>query len=252
MGIQPCSLGQRPLIAVALIAALFVSAAPAYAGAADKVYEVKAVKGEMEFEFRGGYEDADSGGNPYQAVFDVGYAVSDRWLTELVVKYDDAAPGHDGRISALEWENVVALTEVGRYWMDLGLFSELVYKLHDDLWKLEMGPMFQKSVGSEQFNANLVFERELKDGADTEVVYRGQWKHRAGRALEYGLQVFGDMGTFEHFGRADEHKLGPALFGTVPVGGNNKWAWDVAVLAGLNRSAPDLSLRFEIEFESYR
>jgi len=215
------------------------------------VYEIKPVKGEMEFEFRGGYEDADRGGNPYQAVFDLGYGVSDRWLTELVVKYNDAAPGNDGRISAVEWENVVALTEVGRYWLDLGLFAELVYKPHDDLWKLEAGPMFQKAVGNEQFNVNVLLEQEFEDGADTEVVYRGQWKHRAGRALEFGLQAFGEMGTLQHFGRNEEHKLGPALFGTIPVGGGNKWAWDVAVLAGLNRAAPDVSLRFEIEYEKY-
>lgn len=252
MGIQRTNHHRQSLIAIIVAAALASTASPAFAGVADKVYEIKPVKGEVEFEFRGGYEDADQGGNPYQAVFDVGYGVSNNWLTEFVVKYDDAAPGGSGKISELEWENIVALTESGRYWLDLGLFHELSYARDGKDWELVLGPMMQKSVNREQFNFNVLFERVLKDRTDTEVLYRGQWKHRGGSALEFGLQAFGEMGPVNHFGRDDQHKLGPALFGSMRAGGNDKFLWNVAVLGGLNAAAPDVSLRFELEYESYK
>ena len=184
-------------------------------------------------------------------MFDVGYGVSDRWLTELVVKYEDAAPVGSATISDLEWENVLVLSEPGRYWLDFGLFSELEYARASKDWELKIGPMFEKVVGREQFNLNLLLEQKFVSGANTELLYRGQWKHRAGRAFEYGLQAFGELGEIRQLGDQVEHKLGPAVFGSIDTGGNNRLGWDFAVLAGLNAAAPDLSLRFELEFERY-
>ncbi|MDA3933971.1 MAG: hypothetical protein PF630_06550 [Gammaproteobacteria bacterium] len=230
---------------------LLLTPAMALAGPADKIYEPHSVKGEIEFELRGGYEDVDQGSNPYQLVFDLGYGVSDRWLTELVVKYEDSAPGGDGKISDLEWENILVLTEPGRYWLDLGIFSELEYETKSDDVELVIGPMFQKQIGQEQFNFNLLFERKLENNTDTELLYRAQWKHRASRSLEYGLQAFGELGALNDLGAEEEHKLGPALFGSFKTNSHNKLSWDMAVLAGINESAPDISMRFELEYELY-
>lgn len=233
------------------LAMLTLASSHANAGPADKVYTPHVVKGETEIELRGGYEDADSGANPYQLVFDVGYGVSDRWLTELVVKYEDAAPGGSATISDLEWENVLVLSEPGRHWLDFGLFSELEYERSSKRWELKIGPMFEKVVGREQFNLNLLLEQKFVSGANTELLYRGQWKHRAARTFEYGLQAFGELGEISQLGDQVEHKLGPAVFGSINTGGNNKLGWDFAILAGLNAAAPDLTLRFELEFERY-
>jgi hypothetical protein len=165
---------------------LLLTPAMALAGPADKIYEPHSVKGEIEFELRGGYEDVDQGSNPYQLVFDLGY-----------------------------------------------------------------GPMFQKQIGQEQFNFNLLFERKLENNTDTELLYRAQWKHRASRSLEYGLQAFGELGALNDLGAEEEHKLGPALFGSFKTNSHNKLSWDMAVLAGINESAPDISMRFELEYELY-
>src|SRR3546814_1488636 len=62
---------------------LLASASVSVAGPADKVYRPFAVAGATEVEFRGGYEDADSGANPYQTVLDFGYGVNDSCVTEL-------------------------------------------------------------------------------------------------------------------------------------------------------------------------
>lgn len=231
---------------------LLASAVTCLAGPADKVYRPFAVAGETEVEFRGGYEDADSGANPYQTVLDFGYGVNDRWLTELVLKHDDAAPGGNGQLSEFEWENVLVFTEPGRGWLDAGLYAALAYDNVDDDWAIEAGPLLEKQIGDEIYNLNFIFERKLKSGANTEALYRAQWKHRAGRALEYGVQAFGELGEFGSLGEGDEHKVGPALFGSVDAGNHAKWQWDAALLVGVDRSAPDLSLRFEVEYESYR
>src|SRR3546814_13151140 len=81
--------------------------------------------------------DADSGANPYQTVLDFGYGVNDRWVTELVLKYDDAAPGGNGQLSEFEWENVLVFTEPGRGWLDAGLYAALAYDNVDDDWVIE-------------------------------------------------------------------------------------------------------------------
>src|SRR3546814_3587134 len=137
---------------------------------ADKVYRPFAVAGETEVEFRGGYEDADSGANPYQTVLDFGYGVNDRWVTELVLKYDDAAPGGNGQLSEFEWENVLVFTEPGRGWLDAGLYAVLAYDNVDDDWVIEAGPLLEKQVGYELYNLIFIFELQLKSGSNTEAL----------------------------------------------------------------------------------
>lgn len=234
-------------------AVLALMPAAVSAGAADKVYEPHVVAGETEFELRGGYQDVHADANPYQFVVDLGYGVNDRWLTEAVVKYDDVAPGGDGEITDLEWENIVVLTEPGQHWLDVGVFSELTYARDIDDVEVAIGPLLQTQVGREQFNLNLLAERIMDHDAHTELLYRGQWKHRGNAALEFGLQAFGELGEFGSLGERDavEHQLGPALFGSASAGGHNKYEWNVALLAGLNRNAPDVAVRFAVEYEMY-
>lgn len=247
---------QRALT-LALLPALLLPAL-VLAGPADKIYLPRVAPGETGVELRGGYEDADRGSNPYQSVFDIGYGVNEHWATELSAHYDNANPEYDkgakdhgGEISSLEWENILVFTEPGRYWLESGLYAALVYDTEAKDWVVEGGPLLQKTVKHEQFNLNFLLERKLQSDVHTELLYRAQWKHRAGRSLEYGLQSFGRLGQFGSLGDADEYKLGPALFGTMRAGQRAKWRWNGALLAGINRSAPDISLRFELEYEYF-
>jgi hypothetical protein len=228
------------------------AASAAFAGPADKVYTLKVEKGETEIEFRSGYQSFDGSPDEYASVIDVGYGVSNRWKTELVLEYEGAS-GEGGGFEAWEWENIIVLTEQGKYWLDLGLFAEYEHPFSGGPDEIKIGPMLQKEIGPTVANLNLLFERQIGSGAgnETELDYAWQMKWRGKEALEWGLQGFGGLGELGDLGGHDKHSLGPALFGVKRLASGNKIAYDAAVLAGVNSAAPDATLRFEIEYEMY-
>ena len=242
-----------PILRRALVLALGATvASPVLAGPADKVYRPFVEKGETEFEWRGGYRDYGHGADEYATVFDVGYGVTERWKTELVLEYEGEA-GEGGRMEAFEWENIIVLTEQGKHWADVGLFAEYEHTFADGPDEIKIGPMFEKQVGGAIANLNLLFAREVGRDAsdDTELDYSWQVKWTGNERLEFGVQGFGGLGTLDHLGEEDTHSVGPALFGVTRLASGNKIAYDAAVLAGLNDAAPDLTVRFSLEFEVY-
>lgn len=239
----------KSLIALALASPAFALSLPAHAGAASKVYTPKVEYRELELEFRGGsqnYNGTDEG-DGQQYVFDVGYGVTSRWFTELAVFYS-RAPGEGGQIEEFKSENIFLLTEPGKHWLDVGMIVEVVHNRAEGLNEIELGPLFQTQVGREQFNLNFELARELVDGAETELGYAWQWKHRGNPKLEFGLQGFGELGTLGDLGR-HEAKLGPAIFGSVRMPSGHKIKYDGAVLAGVTAGAPDTTVRFQLEYE---
>lgn len=229
-----------------------VASTSAVAGPADKVYSPIVEQGETEFEFRGGYRDFDGAADQYAFVFDVGYAVTSRWKTELVLEYA-AENGSAGKLEAWEWENIIVLTEQGKHWVDVGLFIEYenIFSAGPD--EIKIGPMFIKEIGPTVANLNLLFERQVGSGASDaiELDYRWQVKWRGHESLEWGVQGFGGFGELDHLGEGDKHSIGPALFGIKRLASGNKLGYDAAVLAGLNAAAPDVTVRFQLEYEMY-
>lgn len=228
------------------------ASAPALAGPADKVYRPVVEQGETEFEFRGGYRDFNGAPSEHAFVLDIGYSVTSRWKTELVFEYA-AGDGTPGKLEAWEWENIIVLTEQGEHWVDVGIFAEYENVLAAGPDEIKIGPILQKEIGPTIANLNLLFERQIGSGAsnETELDYSWQVKWRGREALEWGVQGFGGLGTLDHLGDGDKHSVGPALFGVKRLASGNKLAYDAAVLAGLDSSAPDLTVRFSLEYEVY-
>ena len=243
---------RRALPRSLLLVLAATAASPAFAGPADKVYRPVVEKGETEFEWRGGYRDYGNGPDEYATVFDIGYGVTDRWKTELAFEYEGET-GEGGRMEAVEWENIILLTEQGKHWVDVGLFAEYEHSFADGPDEIKIGPMFQKEIGGTVANLNLLFEREVgRDaGDDTELDYTWQVRWTGNERLEFGLQGFGGLGELDHLGEGETHSVGPALFGVTRLASGNKIAYDAAVLAGLNDAAPDLTFRFQLELEVY-
>ncbi|MEO6154971.1 MAG: hypothetical protein ABIP16_04515 [Thermomonas sp.] len=237
------------LIALVLAGPGLALSLPAHAGAASKVYTPKVEYRELELEFRGGWQDYNGTkqGDGQQYVFDIGYGVTSRWFTELAVFYS-RAPGEGGQIEEFKSENIFLLTEPGKHWLDVGMIVEVVHNRAEGLNEIELGPLFQAQVGREQFNLNFELARELVDGAETEVGYAWQWKHRGNPKLEFGLQGFGELGTLGDLGQ-HEAKLGPAIFGSLRLPSGHKIKYDGAVLAGVTAGAPDTTVRFQLEYE---
>ncbi len=242
---------RTPLTVLSLAIGLATSVS-AIAGPADKVYMPIVEKGETEVEFRGGYRDFDRGSDEYAYVLDVGYGVTNRWKTELVVEYSGET-GQGGKPEALEWENIIVLTEQGKHWMDVGLFAEYEHSFSSSPGELKIGPMFMKEVGPTIVNLNLLFEREIGSGSshETELDYTWQVKWRGNESLEWGVQGFGGLGELGDLGEGDKHSIGPAVFGLKRLSNGNKLGFDAAVLAGLNNAAPDMTVRFQLEYEMY-
>jgi hypothetical protein len=229
-----------------------VASSSVLAGPANKVYLPIVEKGETEFEFRGGYRDYSGDPNEYATVFDVGYGVTSRWKTELSVEYS-GQPGQGSSFEAMEWENVIVFTEQGEHWADVGLLVEYEHTFADGPDELKVGPIFMKEIGPTVAALNLIFESQVGSGAsnDIDVGYAWQVKWRGKEALEWGLQGFGGAGQLDNLGTGDDHSIGPALFGVKRLASGNKLAYDAAILAGLNDAAPDLAVRFELEYEMY-
>jgi hypothetical protein len=242
----------RARSAGALVAALFLQLPTAQADPADKVYLPTVEQGEWEVELRGGFQrwrghDDD---RERQFVGDVGYGFTPWWKSELAVGVT-RLPDTSTRLDEIEWENIFALTEPGQYWVDLGLFAELARDHAEGRNVVAIGPMFQKEFGRLQANINVLFERQLGAHAEpgAEIDYAWQMKWRGNPRFEPGLQGFGTLGRTNDFAHESEHKIGPAFFSRVNLGGSDKLKFDAALLFGLNRDTPRTTLRFNLEYE---
>jgi hypothetical protein len=243
------------LIVPALIGSISIChLSDANADPASKVYMPSVVQGELELELNGGYQkwkDHDDD-RERQFIVEVGYGFTSWWKSEFAVG-STRVPGESYKLDELEWENIFALTEPGRYWVDLGLFAELARDHANGKNLLEVGPMFQNEFGASQSNLNFLLERELGSAAEpgAEVSYAWQVKWRGNSRFEPGVQGFGTLGRTNDFGHATEHKIGPAFFGQVFLGARNKLRYDAAVLFGLNNNTPATTVRFTVEYETY-
>jgi hypothetical protein len=242
----------RARSAGALVAALFLQLPTAQADPADKVYLPTVEQGEWEVELRGGFQrwrghDDD---RERQFVGDVGYGFTPWWESELAVSVT-RLPDTSTRLDEIEWENIFALTEPGQYWVDLGLFAELARDRAEGRNAVAIGPLLQKEFGRLQANINVLFERQLGAHAEpgAEINYAWQMKWRGNPRFEPGLQGFGTLGRTNDFAHESEHKIGPAFFSRVNLGGSDKLKFDAALLFGLNRNTPRTTLRFNLEYE---
>ena len=85
----------------------------------------------------------------------------------------------------------------------------------------------------------------------TELHYQIQARYRLLREFEFGVQAFGELGKWNHWDASEKqnHRLGPALFGKIPMGGREAFKYDLAWLVGASKAAPDSTLRLQLEYE---
>jgi hypothetical protein len=233
---------------------------PLYAHADPEDYvKVPTVEyGEREIEVKYGTSKLAQGeGRESAGTFGAGYGLTPYWFTEAYVKYKKEA-GDRTRYDAFEWENRFQLTETGKYPVDVGLFTEVeVPRDRNEGYELRWGPMLQMESGMMQYNANLLFRSRFRGETDpdeprfTELQYQAQAKYRLRREFEFGLQAFGELGRWDHWAPRDEqnHRIGPAAFGKLPLGGHQAIRYDVAWLFGASKAAPDSTFRAQLEYE---
>jgi len=223
----------------------------AHAGAAEVVYQPIVENGETEIEIRNGWRTFDGRREEHASILELGRGVNDHWFTELEIEqsFENGGPN---KIEAFEWENIFALTERGKYWADFGLFAAYEHTFSKDPDGLKIGPMFMKDIGPVTANVNLLFEREVGNGAshDTGLGYTWQVRWHGNEAFEFGAQGFGELGALGHLGQDQSHIAGPAIFGSKRFG-RDTVKWNAAVLGGLDRNAPNVTVRTQIEIEMH-
>ncbi len=228
----------------------------ALAGPADYIFLPSVEYGEREIDFKTGSARQPGGERLSAASLGFGYGATEWWFTETYLKYQKQ--GGDGvRLDALEWENKFQLTETGKYPVDMGLITEIEVPRDSSAgYEFKMGPLLQTDFDKLQLNGNLLFERKFGgDDQDmphnTEIGYQWQVKYRWQPAFEFGLQGFGEMGKWNDWdpASAQNHRLGPAVFGKIGLEGRQAIKYNAAWLHGVSGAAPDDTLRAQIEYE---
>jgi hypothetical protein len=236
-----------------LVAGALLCPTVVVAGPSDYVYLPTVEYGEREIDFKAG--TARKGGEPRESAASVGFGlgVKEWWFTEVYLKYkreNDEGTKQD----AVEWENKFQLTTTGKYPIEVGFLVEIERpRDRAEGWELKWGPLFQTEFGRMQVNANILFERSYRtlEPSDTQFLYQWQAKYRWQREFEFGLQGFGEMGKWNHWVPESErnHRMGPAVFGKLPLGGHHALRYNAAWLFGASTAAPNHTFRMQMEYE---
>ena len=182
-----------------------------------------------------------------------GYGATQRWFTEIYRKYERSEE-EGTHFDAWEWENKFQLTETGEYLVDAGFIVE-IEKPQDrtEGYEVLLGPLFQTEVGKTQLNGNILFEQHYQSDSSQRAQLRYQWqaKYRWQPTFEFGLQGFGNFGSWNHWDSIDEpsHRMGPAVFGKIALGGRNAIRYNAAWLVGTSSNAPTQNFRLQVEYE---
>jgi len=223
-------------------------------GPADYVYMPNVTYGEREIDLKaGGWKRRDEDRLSAWSI-GYGYGITQRWGTELYLKYESSGGEHLTKFDAWEWENKFQITEQGEYPVDAGLILEIERpKDRAEGYEIKLGPLFQTDFGNWQLNGNLLFQRSIRAATPqhTEFGYQWQVKYRWKPAFEYGLQGFGEVGAWNHWDPAGErtHRFGPAVFGKIPLGGSQAIRYNAAWLIGATPGAPRNTFRTQVEYE---
>lgn len=236
------------LVAGALLSPLLVLAAPA-----DYIYTPSVTYGEREIDFKMGSSSQRDTPREAAASLGFGYGVTQHWFSEVYVKYKQEL-NENTKFDAIEWENKFQLTEPGEYPVDLGFLLEIERPMdHDEGWEVKWGPLLQKDFGKVQANVNLLFQRSYHAAQPSTLQFLYQWqlKYRYKPEIEYGVQGFGETGDYDNWAPESEqsHRMGPAIFGKLPLSGHQAIKYNAAVLLGASRAAPDSTFRFQLEYE---
>jgi len=250
----------RRLAPAALWAAtmiLPVLPAAAWADPNDYVLTLDYTGGEHEIETKAGAATSARNGAAAGEAAAVawGQGVNDIWFTELYAQFANSSPGADGGgLDAVSWENIVRFSDPGQWPVDVGAAVEIERpRAGSRGWKITAGPLFQKDIDQIQVNANFQLQRQFDGGfqLSTQLNYRLQLRYRSDPRLEFGMQAFGEMGAWNHWGRpqGQVHRLGPAIFGERKLSPSTGLHYNAAVLLGASRGAADVTLRTQIEYE---
>lgn len=248
---KPSEQRATPTAAAITLALAGLIALPQTAQAGKSVTSPYVSMGETEIESKTEYKiDNDSNINgAWEQSVSAGYGITDFWYTELGIEAEkDGISGSDPEFSYLEWENKFQLTEHGEYFIDAGVKTEIKYNLSGDADKAKIKGLFAKDVGKFSHTTNLGIERQFGEDRNNDTVASLSWStvYRYAPDFEPGFEYYGDFGALDDGSSFSEenHRLGPVGYGKI-----GEIGYDVGVLFGLSKAAPDGTIKVNLEYE---
>ena len=229
---------------IALIAVLALL--PSAAFATNKISSPDVTQGQVELEYRAGYDIDDSASRDDQQghKFVANYGITDRWRTE--VKASFAGERSDMQGTYLEWSNRWQVFKADEAWMRLSVQENYKFSLQsDEPDVLEVTLLAAKDIGKFAHVINVSLDGEIgsnnSGGTGFDVNWKTKYKWKP--EIEPGIEIYGDFGKIT---RDDTQKylFGPVISGKLP--GNVKY--DTGILLGLNDDTVDTRLKLILTY----
>lgn len=222
---------------------------PAFADPDDIVFTTYSDDGERQIDFHIG--TIKQSGQPTQSASTIGfgYGITDNWFSEFYVGWTRSGSDNTDFDSAA-LQNTFRLTS-GEFPIDIGLYTEIEYEAdRTQGYQVTFGPLFQGDIGLTRWNVNLLFQRNyLADFSNTmQLGYQWQVKHHWNFPVDFGLQGFGEVGTWNHWAPRDEqsHRIGPALFGSIHLGEERELKYNAGLLFDVFDGQSATTLRAQV------
>lgn len=232
---------RRLLRTSATLAALTVlfSLHPKIAAASSKVSSPDVTKGQVELEYRGGYDwddDTEKQDQQESHKFCVNYGITDRWRMESKL----VAGGRDDDLdwTTLEYSNRYQLLKDKEGWLKFSLQANYKFSLVPSKPdKLELTALAAKDTGPFTHITNINFENELGHAAhgSTDINLGWKTKYRWKPYLEPGGEFYADFGKMSD-DNVKKFQIGPTIGGKVEGTG---FKYDLGYLFGLNHNVAD-------------
>ncbi len=237
--------------ALALVLPLLLAAGPASADPYSYVLVPYNEQGKVSLRLSWGIEDERQHSANGQALA-LGYSPTSWWYTEFWIS-QERDRGDPLQYDGWYWSNQLHLASSERN--DLSFYASY-WKPRPGTggWNWTVGPMWQYAADHFDLNVNLLLSRWVHPSfrqQPTDLAYQAQIKTLLRPGWEWGAQMYGDFGPLSKPDpwSAQEHQLGPAIFGHQTSGSSGVWRYDAALLFGLNNASPRALLRAEVGYQ---
>lgn len=242
---------QKNLLALSA-AFLSITLLSSEASALDKIYSPNVEEGELSLEYAGSRTfDRNSAKDDAQThEFDVEYGVGERVMLELATEIEQD-PNDGAKFDHIGGEAVFQFFPQGENWLDSGLlvaYNMALIKDAPDAAEIKL--LLEKDFGKFTSRANLSLEQEIGKNSNPngpEYAFLTNTRYRLQETFQPGLELqstFGHSDTLGHF-NAQEHYIGPAVYGK--LFGNLKY--EAAYLLGFSAAASQGAGRVKLEYE---
>ena len=215
---------------------------------------------ELEFEHNGFFSfDKDrSLGGQQSYTNSIGYGVTRWWKIELEGE-TNSVPDSSVHYTATTIENIIQLTEPGKYFFNVGFFAEYSQSaLNGVANSVTAGPIVQKELydvlGVNSLHTlNVFFAHDVGHNATHATSLEVAWQSRLllNPYIDPAIEYYGtidDLGAAGKFSQ-QEHFIGPVAVGAISFSPYGKLKYEVGYMFGMTAASPRGAVRWKMEYE---